>query len=502
MGRLLIAFVVLLCAAPASARGEWREATSDHFVIVSSGSEAQLVQMSRELEAVHWLIGQGTRVSATDNGAKVRIYLVPTIGDVRRAMGVPASSGVAGFYSPNVNGAIAVVPRDQLEFSKIVLYHEYAHHYMAQYLQAAYPPWFAEGFAEVISSSTLSRNGEITYGAVANHRAYELFDGQWVPLERMFAPRSSTDRRAGVANYGQYWLVAHYLTLSGRRRGELSAYVTALNNGSTEVESYSAFAGGISALNADARAYLGNNRFQMQRPAVPPEVLRAPAIRLMRPGEGAVTAEELQAQRSFDATGTAALNTRIAALAAQYPFEPVIPLLAARLAIQNQDFAGAIAAADRVLALDPANVRALAWKGQAMLARAQAAGDEITPALLREARVLIARANRLNPEDQVPLIAYFRSFELAGQPPSANAIDGLYKATRLVPQADDLRMTLAMALIGKRDLPMARRTLRPLALAAHRSAQQDYALQLVEWIDAGGDGNPPRYFAPVALDAS
>ena len=46
---------------------------------------------------------------------------------------------------------------------------------------------------------------------------------------------------------------------------------------------------------------------------------------------------------------------------------------------------------------------------------------------------------------------------------------------------------------GARNLSIARNLLTPLAQSPHRSSQQNYALQLVEWIDAGANGNVPLF---------
>ncbi len=49
-----------------------------------------------------------------------------------------------GFYVPRISGGLAIVDREKAHYAfdidgESVLYHEYAHHYMAQYFPAAYP---------------------------------------------------------------------------------------------------------------------------------------------------------------------------------------------------------------------------------------------------------------------------------------------------------------------------------------------------------------------------
>ncbi len=491
--RLLLTLLAIL-APISAANAEWREATSEHFVVVSGGSEAQLVRMSQRLEAVHWLMTLVTGVTQVDNGAKVRIYLVDDISDVHAAMGVRGNSDIAGFYRPSTEGAIAIVPRSEGAFSTTILFHEYAHHFMLQYMRSAYPAWYVEGFAEVLSTASFEREGIISYGKTAIHRAYELYGGErWVPASRMFAPRSATDQRAGIASYGQYWLTAHYFIFAADRRGQLRQFIQAINQGRSQEEAYSVFTGGIEQVNTDLRRYLRRNSFLYQPVPLPPEVMTAPIVRIMRPGEAAIIDDELQAARPMSAEDHLPVITRVAAIAARYPDDPAVAMLLARLHYYAGHYVEAEAAADRVLALEPANVRALTLKGQVMLEGRDDSGDAMDAAFVRRARSFIIRANRANPEDQMPLIAYFNSFRLAGEEAPAVALDGLFKASRLVPQEPGLRMMLAQELLQRRNLPAARILLAPLAYAPHQSQQQGYALQLLQWIDDGAEGGPPIF---------
>ena len=85
--RMILSLAVLLtplCAAHA----EWVEATTPHFVIVSGGSAADTSRFAQRLEAVHWLMTQATGVAAREDSTRVRIYLVDSVDDVHRAIGI------------------------------------------------------------------------------------------------------------------------------------------------------------------------------------------------------------------------------------------------------------------------------------------------------------------------------------------------------------------------------------------------------------------------------
>lgn len=500
--RLITAMVAVLALFATSAQAEWREATTDHFIIVSGGSERQLVRTAQQLEAVHWLMTMASGTTETDRPVKVRIYLVDGVRSVRDAMSSERNPRVLGFYRPTVEGAIAVVPRSEGEISTTILFHEYAHHFMLQYLRGAYPPWYVEGFAEVISSTEFTDDDRIVFGAPADHRAYELTRQPWVPVPRMFAQRSADDARAGVANYGQYWLATHYFIFSGQRQGELRTFLNNVLAGQSHAEATSAFTGGLEQVDRDLRNYLRVGRFRAQSVGIPPERQRPPTLRLLRPGEAAIIDDELQAARPMTAEAHLPIAARVATIAARHPDDPAVALLHARLLHYARRYAEADQAIDRVLVLDPANVRALTLKGRLMLEARVADGGTADVALLRQARSYIARANRLDPDDQMPLIAYYDSFRFARVPAPQLALEGLYKASTLVPQEPGLRMTVAMEMLSRRNLPVARSLLAPLALSPHQSGGQSYALVLMQWIDSGAEGPLPVHVPIIEIDVS
>ena len=108
-------------------------------------------------------------------------------------------------------------------------------------------------------------------------------------------------------------------------------------------------------------------------------------------------------------------------------------------------------------------------------------------------RAPIIQANRLNTEDPIPLLAYYRSFRLAGQDVPEIAMEGLVRASDLIPQEEGVRMQAIVELIQRDLKTAARQRLAPMAYSPHRSSSQAYALQLLNWLDAGGEGDMPRY---------
>jgi hypothetical protein len=279
----------------------------------------------------------------------------------------------------------------------------------------------------------------------------------------------------------------------------MADYLGRIARGQTSDAALAAFTGGPEQLDRDLRAYLRRNSFSYQEAAIPADVGAAPEIRMLTPGEAAIVPFEVTLAGQLDRDEHAALADQVGAVAARFPGDPAPWRLQARLLLGVDRWADAEAAADRALAAAPGDVRALTYKGQAMLHVAEDHGS-LDAATARRARAFIVRANRADPNDQLPLIAYYESFRLANEAVPDLAVEGLYRASRLVPQEDDLRMTVAMEMLRWRAFPAARDMLAPLGYSPHRSGQQAYALQLMQWIDNGAQGTVPPYLPPIDLN--
>ena len=501
--RILVLFICIYTfSTPAHA--EWHEATSEHFIVATGGSERDAIRLSQRLEAVHWMLTLITGVTPQTNTQRVQIYLVDSLTNVRAAYGPGADArDVAGYYHADATGAVAVVPRGEGDFSTTILFHEYAHHFMLQYLDANFPPWLVEGFAEFVSTASFEREGHISIGKAATHRQYEIAEGEWTPTERMFALPNRADRRAGAASYGQYWLTTHYFLMNDERRVELNRFINALNRGVELQQAYGLFDGGIAALDNELRRYSHQRSFDGRLAQLPANVMASPVMRIMRPGEAAMVPLALQARRNLDENERRALLIQAAALSAQYPDDPAVSLLEARIAFDSRDWPAAEAASARALAIDPANGRAQIWHGWATLQRLAANDAPVQTSAASPARAEIIRGQNRNPDDPLGLIAFYDSFGLTRTMTPEIAYTGILRAVELLPQEDGVRMTAFTAAVNHHDLTRAARLIAPIAYSPHRTATQAHALALLQWVQSGAEGSPPVYvdLPPVELNS-
>lgn len=446
--RLIVILLALLACSPALAA--WREAETDHFVITSDGDEKAFVKFAERLESFHHLLKLATNTTATPRRiVKLRVFLVNSVDDVQRRIGRPGS-GVAGYYDTREDGAIAVVPRnagnDGSFTGQLVLFHEYAHHFMLQYSPSVYPAWYVEGFAEIASTASFERKGSITFGKAAQHRQGELFYLKRYPVSKMVDGSYLEEKRQDESwSYGDAWLLSHYLTFSDARRGQLRAYLAAINAGKSFPEAAKAF-GDLQTLQREVSIYLSGASFSFRAVPLPEAKPDAVKLRTISPAEADLidetielerrtrvysapspekddpkadpakraerkAEEEAQAKRAAESlTARTAWLAGLATKANQYASDPAGWRLLADAQCQSEDATACAAAANRVLALSPQDSRAKLRKAEALLVLAKDKDEAPANADVKAARTLIVEANRADPDDPLPLLAFYKSY--------------------------------------------------------------------------------------------
>ncbi len=383
MRSLFAVAAALWFAMPAHA--EWREAETKHFRLFGDQSEKELLKSAERLEALHYLLSIATGVAGNDASAvKVNVFFVADTSAVERVYG-RGGANVAGFYYPSDLGAVAVSPRnasnDGSFTGQTVLFHEYAHHFMLQYMPAAYPSWFVEGFAEIAATTSFERKGLITYGKAASHRQYEIEFADFYPTRKMLdGSYLKAKRGTPTFSYGQAWLLTHYLLLSDKRPGQFRKYLTAINQGKSFEEAATVF-GDLETLHRETRIYAEGRSFPYKAPALPATLTADVKFRTLSPSEAALIVERIQIERKTrelrfkDKADTdaaeaerkawfAALRTKVA----KFGSDPYALRLLADAECKGDYHDRCLAAADAVLAVAPADPRAMMRKGQAMLA--------------------------------------------------------------------------------------------------------------------------------------
>lgn len=490
-GRWLKGLVAGLCgvlAAP-SAQAEWLEATSRHFVLYADSNPASLKKQAEALERLDWALRRF--MSAEDepdiHSRKVTVFLVDD-ADIARLC---RCRNVGGFYMSRVSGSLAFSGKggwtDSNNQGRLVLFHEYTHHFLLGTYSSAFPAWFQEGFAEFAATMRIAEDGA-TIGYPAQHRAYSLVAGERLTSAQMFDPtakdRWSPERMD--AFYGRGWLMTHYFSFDRTRFAQLRKYLNAINHGTPGVEAARQEFGDLKALDRDLSAYLHRNRLPGLTLRFGDAKVPAVTIRSLTAGESAMIGSRMESVRGVDRETGIKLYRKAAPIAARYPDDPVVQGWLAEMAYDADEDAASEAAAARAIARDPKSVQALLYRGRVQL-RALKAAKSTDAAAWDAARRLVIAANRVDPDDAEPLWIFWQSFAMQGRDPAPSAFKGLYRAQELAPQDNGVRFAAATARLKAGELQEALQLLRPMAYSPHAKPGNP-ASAMIAAIDAGKKG--------------
>jgi tetratricopeptide (TPR) repeat protein len=477
-----------MLAAAAPAQAEWLQATSRHFVVYADTDERSLRRQAAELEQFDAVLRRS--LPAPDAEAefnRVTVFVLPRPDAVEKMSG---RRNVAGFYVPRVTGSIAFTPRANNIGStsaltpRVVLFHEYTHHYLLGSFAEAYPAWFSEGFAEY--AATLTAKGDTLWlGSWPAHRGYGLFNGRALSMRQLLDPPAKLTGEQLDAIYGRGWLLTHYLLFDPARRGQLARYLGLIGRGKPPVEAGTEAFGDLRALDDRLDAYLARGSVPSLK--IDPKQLPVPsiAVRPLTAGEQALIEHRMVSSRGVDKKTAGPLFAKARAAAAAHRTDAVAQGWLAEMAFDAGDLDAAEAAADAALAADAASGQALLYKARVLLARAKAA--KAAAPVWTQARQWIVKANRASPNDAAALALYYDSFGMEGSAPTKAAVAGLHRAVELVPQDPSLRMQAATRHVLDGDKEEARRLLRTVAYDPHAGAEHP-ARKLLAALDAGRSG--------------
>lgn len=557
---------------------DWREAETEHVVVLSDGPERELVRIAHNLEKLHFLLSLLLqRTDRPDETRKLRVTLVGDTAEfdamdlhnLRAAPGPYAPAfRVQRYYDPREDGAVmastridqsatleqgvsiasiapllaATMPQPpgdaggggvmpsasgmaQTSFGSSVdlgvqvnsvsvpvsaegrVYAGYAQHFLLTHFPAPYPRWYVDGFGELFATLVARDDGVLEYGRPPEGIRRVLDHYRSVPVADVLTGRAVEEKDlAGRWTPFHAWALTHMLFFDDARRPQLRAYLLALANGAAPAEAVAAF-GDLDALQRDYVRY-GNRKVSYDRVTFPAERAQEPMVRRLTRGEAAFLKGriELGSRTETPAAAAAGLQGKEAdraererrdALAAcdrwlrelredaaRYPADRGAQLLLAEAECRSGNADACLAAADRALALAPESSDALSWKGIAQVQQALAGPPALRQAQLRAARATIARANRLDTENPLPLLAYYRSFADAGETPPAIAVAGLRKVVDATPSSPGPRVMLGEALVRSGQTDAAKTVLLPVARGAYASPERARALSLLA--QAGG----------------
>jgi tetratricopeptide (TPR) repeat protein len=486
---------VALLGWASGAQAEWRRFETAHFIIYSQSSDKQVTELATGLESTDGLMRMATGLSADVEPVKVRIYEMGDEGAVQAALG-EVNTGVAGFYSSNIFGPFAVTVRKAYsadgDFTReLVLHHEYAHHFMFQYFPATYPAWYVEGFAELIGSSKTLPDGRLAYGWPAKHRGDTLAAG-WVDMKDVLL---KPPEKLYMDWYGQGWAMTHYLTFTKGRSQQLRQYLAMLTAGKSPQEAASAF-GDLGQLNRDAHAYVARGQFEYKPVQVPLHQPVIERVQTVSPAEGELIPETIafkdddlaeyrkSSDRQEEAQRRARVLAHIQSKAARLPNDPYALYLLAEAEAAAGNSPSAESAVDRLLAVQPGNVRGMIRKSLLLSDAAAKLSGPARQQKAAQARQLAVAANKADPNEALAFVAFYQSYHSAGAAVPRNALEGLEAAVATLPGNTSIRQMLVDEYAAERRWADAMRALAPIANDTHESPLRQAARERMAQLKA------------------
>ena len=477
---------ILLLLISGAARADWREASSDHFVIYAEESEKEIRKYSERLEKYYGAMTSvlPSRDLKTSPSNRVTIYVVRNERIVRKLYGGDNNRYIQGFYLPRAGGSLAIIPPidvgsgGKASSSELVLMHEYAHHFMAENVPYLVPRWYSEGFAEYFASARFESDGAVGLGLPALHRGPELLEARDVSIERLLDSKLyAANKSKSYDNfYGRSWLLFHYMFSDAGRRKHVVDYLNRLNRGEAELASASAAFGDLKALDKALDVYRKQLRWKYIR--VPPEDLNVGQIivRTLKEAEAASMPIRIRSKRGVNQETAAEVVLEAREVAQKYPDDPAVQAALAEAEFDAGDNDAAIRAADKALAVAPDNMTALIQKGYALM---RIASETKTEAAWSTARKHFVSINKLETDHPIPLIYYYLSFVRQEKEPTQVALDGLEWALELAPYDNGVRMMVASRQMHDKRYAEAVRTISPLAYNPH-AGEDNPAIALLE----------------------
>jgi len=435
-----------------------------------------------------------------------------------------STMALAGMQGPGGTGLTFGEKAVQVTAEQL-LYAGYAQHFLLTYFPAAYPRWYLDGFGQVFSTFAITGDKQVEFGRAPQGALTVVYEFGAYPLKDVlndaYLARKPSDTRWTPMHA---WMLAHFLFFSDTRRPQLRQYLLARARGEDAAKAAAVF-GDQTQLARELRAY-----FAARKPAYKVTYASAnieePTVRRLRESEAAfvkgrielgarvvippappasadpATAKAMTKARDQALADRAHWLDRLRGTAAKWSGELGAQLLLAEAECRSGNAAEAQVAIRRAEALAPADPRILVWKGEAMILQAATLAGPERDNMVAAGRKLILTANKADNDAVEPLLAYYRSFAVAGETPGTNAVDALDRASQEVPAAPETRLALAQALAREGEPGVAQNVILPVAAGPYNSPERPAAEALLSSLRQGapaasGGGASMNMSAPV-----
>jgi hypothetical protein len=347
------------------------------FTVITSRGASQARQFIADLAKYRALLEKALGRRATNTAIPTQILIV---NDSDWHKYLQPRENIAGWFQQGYFANYMTMNGDaERWFAVHVILHEYTHYYLASQFSGEYPPWFDEGLAEFMSYAKFDDKNKVVLQLSTDLMA-EARDGDWIPFERLlkvdhYSPEYQSHKLV-PSFYAQAWLTVHYGLIENREFGRhMIDYLNQLNALTPIDAAAKNTFGDLAAADGLLRTYSRNTRMMSgatQLDAVPVIELPAPKPVTESDALGIFIDVMLETRTAPDR-----IRPLVEALTRREPDAPRSHILAARLAIANDDNA----AFDRETAAAEAALRKDDWEQRRELASTLLQGSDGRTAL-------------------------------------------------------------------------------------------------------------------------
>lgn len=255
--RILLAVLGLALSLPAEGkRDNWRVLKTGQMTIYSVRSDADTRRIANDIRLFEASVGKFLQGASRIPDVPTLVYVVSSSDYARYAA---PRAGTAGVFHRRPFHNLIVLDGSR-DFDKVsdIVFHEYVHYLQDNTLDVERPPWYSEGFADLLSTFR-ERRGKLLIGEPPKGRFVDL--AAWIPMQRMIQvdhrDREYTTHRLAAQFYAQSWLTMHYMNIGNPERArQLSRYLTLLTYSWTAEKAFEeAFGATTEAIDREVRAY-------------------------------------------------------------------------------------------------------------------------------------------------------------------------------------------------------------------------------------------------------
>jgi hypothetical protein len=474
----LLAALAVLGLWATSAQAAWVKAETDRFVVYGDVAERVVEDYAVRLSTYDAILRLlNPRAAQAPARRKFEVYVVRDRASIRRVRPT-VSLNTGGFYVAGPQATFAIASEaSHLMGRDDALFHEYAHHFMAENFPAAYPAWFVEGWAEYYMTTSVTPQ-LVKVGEVNQNRLDWLRYGIWLPIEDVVSrPVSDFSGERRSMYYAQAWLLTHFLQSTPARAQAFNKAIQAIAGGEPPVQALEQATG----LSMKQLGLQLQNYSRLTVATFKDDGSRRPKVTMTRLGASAddLLLERLRLTISDISKPDPAFLAAVRERAARHPGDALAELTLAHAEFTHGDVAAGEAIVARRLAANPndADTQLLAGVGQ-MLA------GERDPARkterYRAARPYLSKAYELDKTDYRPLYGYALSRRVEPGFPTDNDINVLLQARSLGRAVADISLLTGRALIMKGKPGEARQALAFVANNPHGGGAAAQARALIE----------------------